>query len=46
MATIRMHGDKWQARVYKKGNKTEIKSFLTKRDAERWARQIESDMDC
>lgn len=45
MATIRLHGNKWQVRVYKKGHKTLIKSFLTKRDAEKWARQVEVELD-
>lgn len=45
MATIRLHGKKWQARVYKKGYPTAIRSFLVRKDAEKWARQIEADMD-
>lgn len=45
MATIRLHGKKWQARVYKKGYPTAIRSFLIRKDAERWARQIEAEMD-
>lgn len=45
MATIRLHGNKWQARIYKKGYSTQIRSFLTKRDAERWARQVEADIE-
>ena len=45
MATIRLHGKKWQARVYKKGYPTAIRSFLARKDAEKWARQIEAEMD-
>lgn len=45
MATIRLHGKKWQARVYKKGYPTAIRSFLIRKDAEKWARQVEADMD-
>lgn len=45
MATIRLHGKKWQARVYKKGYPTSIRSFLIRKDAEKWARQVEADMD-
>ena len=45
MATIRLHGKKWQARVYKKGYPTVIRSFLLRKDAEKWARQIEAEMD-
>ena len=45
MATIRLHGKKWQARVYKKGYPTAIRSFVVRKDAEKWARQIEADMD-
>jgi len=45
MATIRLHGKKWQARVYKKGYPTAIRSFLIRKDAEKWARQVEAEMD-
>jgi len=45
MATIRLHGKKWQARIYKKGYPTQIRSFLSKREAERWARQVETDIE-
>lgn len=45
MATIRLHGNKWQARIYKKGYPTQIRSFLIKRDAEQWARLIETDIE-
>jgi integrase len=45
MASIRKRGDTWQARVRRSGYPDEVKSFLTKADAERWARSIESDME-
>lgn len=45
MASIRNRQGKWQARIIKKGCAPVTKSFLTKQDAERWARQIESDID-
>ena len=45
MASVRQHGNKWQARVTKKGYKSEARSFLTKQDAERWARKVETQMD-
>lgn len=45
MATIRNRHGKWQARVTRKGLTPVSRSFLTLLDAERWARQIESDMD-
>lgn len=45
MASIRNRQGKWQARIIKKGYAPVTKSFLTKQDAERWARQIESDID-
>lgn len=45
MASIRQRGAKWQARVIRKGKPTTEKTFHTKADAEKWARQIESEMD-
>lgn len=45
MASIRQHGNKWQARISRKGFKPQIKSFHTKQDAEKWARHIEIQMD-
>lgn len=45
MASIRNRQGKWQARVIRKGYAPITKSFLAKQDAERWARQIESDID-
>ena len=45
MASIRKHGDGWQARVRRNGFPVEIKTFPTKLGAEQWARTIESKMD-
>jgi hypothetical protein len=44
MASIRKHKGKWQARI-KRGAIVTEKSFLNKRDAERWARQIEAEIE-
>ena len=45
MASVRKRSNKWQARVTRKGYPAETKTFLTKADAERWSRQLESEMD-
>jgi integrase len=45
MATIRKHRDKWQVQIRRKGNVSVARSFLTKRDAEIWARQTEIQID-
>ena len=45
MATFRKRGDKWQARIQRRGQPDISKSFLTKQDAERWARGVERDLD-
>tara|TARA_Y100001933_G_scaffold77979_1_gene79188 strand:- start:832 stop:1818 length:987 start_codon:yes stop_codon:yes gene_type:complete len=45
MATIRKRGDKWQVQVRRKGARPQNKSFATRKDAEIWARQIESNID-
>lgn len=45
MASIRNRGNKWQARVTRKGFPDEVKSFTTRQDAERWARSVETEMD-
>ena len=45
MAAIRIHGKKWQVRISRKGHKSIIKSFIIKQDAERWARQVEVELD-
>jgi hypothetical protein len=45
MASIRNRNGKWQARIARKGQTAVEKSFQSKLDAEKWARQLESDMD-
>ncbi|MFD0980682.1 tyrosine-type recombinase/integrase [Tropicimonas aquimaris] len=45
MATIRNRNGKWQAQVRIKGHTARTKSFTTKRDAERWARQTETEIE-
>lgn len=45
MASIRNRNGKWQARVVRKGIPTVAKTFLIKSDAEKWARQVERDID-
>ncbi|XHB98136.1 site-specific integrase [Nitratireductor sp. ac15] len=45
MATIRKRGNKWQVQVRRKGVPPQNKSFSTRKDAEQWARKIESNID-
>ena len=45
MATTRKRAGKWQARVQRRGYPDQSKTFLTRADAERWARQTESDIE-
>ncbi len=45
MASIRKHGDGWQARVRRKGYPEAVRTFRSKQDAERWARSTEAEMD-
>ncbi|PPC93912.1 MAG: integrase [Methylotenera sp.] len=45
MATFRNRHGKWQARVTRKGMVPVSRSFINLQDAERWARQVETDMD-
>ena len=45
MATFRKRNDKWQARVQRSGQGPISKSFNTKSDAVKWARNIESQLD-
>lgn len=45
MASFRMHGQRWQARISRQGHPDEVRSFLTRQDTERWARSIETEMD-
>ena len=45
MASIRQRSSTWQARVLREGYPAEVKSFATRGEAQRWARQIEGAMD-
>ena len=45
MASVRKHGDKWQARVQRKDQPSIAKSFNNKTDALKWARSVESQVD-
>jgi hypothetical protein len=45
MASIRFRSNKWQARVSRKGEQSLVKTFQTKEDAERWARNVEVEWD-
>jgi len=45
MASFRFHGTRWQARVRRKGHADETRSFISRQDAERWARSLETAMD-
>jgi integrase len=45
MASIRNRNGVWQARVTRKGQTPVSKSFTTRQDAERWARQVETQID-
>ncbi len=45
MAAFRKRNDKWQARVQRSGKSSIAKSFNTKADAIKWARNVESQLD-
>lgn len=46
MASIRKRGDlQWEARIRRKGWPVTCKNFTIKSDAEKWARDIENEMD-
>ena len=45
MATFRKRNDKWQARVQRSGQNSIAKSFHSKADALKWARNVESQLD-
>lgn len=45
MATIRKRGQKWEARIRKKGQPTQSKSFKYKADADAWVQEIETEMN-
>lgn len=44
MAVVQQRGNKWQCRIRRKGFPDVTKSFLTKEDAQKWARGIERQM--
>ena len=45
MATIRKRGNRWQVQVRRKNSASLVKSFVTRKDAEAWARQTETELD-
>ena len=45
MATIRLNRNKWQAIVRRTGYPQQSKSFISKTDARKWARQTEAKLD-
>lgn len=46
MASFRKRGElQWQARISRKGFPAQVKTFMTRADAEAWARQVESEID-
>lgn len=45
MATIRKLRGRWQAQVRRRGMKPRCKSFDTKLEAEKWARDLEAQVD-
>ena len=45
MASFRQRGSKWQARVIRDGYPTQTRTFLTRLEAEKWARAVESEID-
>ena len=45
MASIRNRNGKWQARITRKGEQSVAKTFLIRQDAEKWARQVETEID-
>lgn len=45
MASIIQVGRKWRAQVRRRGHPTQTRTFSTKALAERWARQVESDIE-
>ncbi|MFB6418722.1 hypothetical protein [Bradyrhizobium tunisiense] len=45
MASLRFRNGKWQVQVRRHGHSPQAKSFLSKSDAQCWARQIEAELD-
>lgn len=45
MATFRKRGNRWQVQIRRIGHPTISRSFLSKADAQRWARHMEAELD-
>ena len=45
MPSIRNRNGKWQAQVRVQGHKPQSRSFTSKRDAQRWARNLEAELE-
>ena len=45
MASLEKRGDYWRAKIRRQGYPIHTRSFDTKAQAERWARNIENDVD-
>jgi integrase len=45
MASILQVGDRWRAQIRRPGHKSIAKTFGTKKEAEQWGRQVETEMD-
>ncbi|MEG3619680.1 site-specific integrase [Magnetovibrio sp. PR-2] len=45
MATYRKRSNRWHVQVRRTGHPSQTKSFISKADAQIWARQIEAEMD-
>ena len=45
MASIRKRNDKWQVQIRRKGCPFVARSFIRKRDAETWARNVEAGVE-
>jgi hypothetical protein len=45
MASLRFRNGKWQVQVRRLGHAARAKSFQSKSDAQRWARQTEAELD-
>ena len=45
MASLRNRNDKWQVQVCRYGHTPQSKSFRSKADAQRWARNVEAELD-
>lgn len=45
MAYIKQRGEYWRAEIRRKGYKATYRTFDTQKQAQQWARRIESEMD-